>query len=341
MYNAARKEGGLRKLHEAKEQKTGLHGVWEPPVPQMYDVAIIGGGPAGVAAAIYSFRRGMKTVVFEDKAIGGVINDATVVEDWPGIARITGGELGKKFEEHLTSIQGIDLKREFIEKIEKKNDGFSLYSMNGTHYSKTLIIATGCRYKGLGLEKEKNLLGKGLGYCILCDMTELKGKKVAVVGGGNAALNAALHLVGAASKIYLIHRRSEFRADELVQKRVLDEAEKGNITLLLSRNVVDLIGNNKVEGCVLEEVETKKRETLELGGLYLYAGNIPSSSIAGQIGVKTNELGFIQADEEMRTNVEGVFAAGDVTGKKLVLVAAVSQGAIAAMNACNLIKYGK
>ena len=300
-----------------------------------WDVIIIGGGPAGYSAAIYCGRYRLKTLVIT-KEIGGMLNEASVVEDYPGIKRISGPELGKLFKEHAEEYGVKTLIDEIID--VKKGDENTFYIITRGGYmfiTKAVIIATGSQRNRLGVPGE-NL--PGVSYCAECDAPLFKNKIVGVVGGGNSAFHDALVLAQHASKVYIIHRRDEFKADP-----ILVEQAKNNpkIEFLLNKEVVEIKGEKKVERVVLKDVKTREIFELNLDGLFAAIGLKPVSEIVKNLGVNVDNYGHIIVDDCCRTNVPGVFAAGDVTQQLCnfrQIVTAAAQGAIAALNVFKYIK---
>jgi thioredoxin reductase (NADPH) len=304
----------------------------------MYEVAIIGGGPAGITAGIYGARKNLKTILFEEKLLGGTVNSATIVDDFPGIPDTQGIKLGAKFGEHLRKY-GVEVIDEKVDKIEKKGDSFILHAGGKTFEAKTVVLATGSKRRKIGLLAEEQFDGKGISYCTNCDGPLYKGKAVAVVGGGDAALTAALYLSEIAKPpVYLIHRRKEFRADEATQKHVFEKEKQGKIKLLLEKSVVDLKGKNFLESIVIAGEGDCKKTELALNGLFVEIGSDPENSLAKQLCLELDERGCIKTDERMRTSLKGVYAAGDVTGRQARLVVAAAHGALAAIDAHSLVR---
>ena len=306
-----------------------------------YDVIIIGAGPAGLSAAIYAKRFKLNTLVIS-KDIGGNIALADIVENYPGFKSISGKDLVNSFYEHAKHY-GAEIINDIVIDIEKKELFEVKTYSEKVFYSKSLIIATGEKYKKLGLPKENEL--KGISYCATCDAPLFNNKVVAVVGGGDTAISYARILSQHANKVYLIHRRKEFRAAPIDLEKIRNDKK---IEILTPYVIKELIGDKKISGIVIEEVDENLRPTgkvkeLKVDGLFVAIGLEPNNEIAIRIGVKVDENGYIIVDDEMKTNVEGVFAAGDVTNKGAKLrqvVLAAAQGAIAAFSAFKYIKSG-
>lgn len=303
-----------------------------------YDIIIIGGGPAGLTAAIYGARAGKKVLVLEGKALGGQIVNALDVQNYPGFSSVSGVELASNMYNQVLQFGG-EVKFERAMGIKDKivrTDG-------GEYKAKAIILATGAENRKLGLYGEDKLVGKGVSYCATCDGNFYKDKIVAVVGGGNTALEDAVYLAGIAKKVYLIHRRDEFRGDAENVKRV---KELDNIELVLNANVREILGEEKVTGLSVEvknkddskngdsdknsgPVETSERE-LEVDGVFFAIGYEPQ---AGEFAdsVKLDKDGYIETKDGVHTSTEGIYVAGDARAKELKqLVTATSDGAMAA-----------
>ena len=297
----------------------------------MYDIIIIGAGPAGLTSAIYARRASKKVLVLEAKSYGGQIINTLDIENYPVEAHISGFDFATKLYN-----QAKDLGAEVVfEKAVDINDGgdFKEVITNKNSYrAKTIIIATGSENRKLGLTDEDKLVGKGISYCATCDGAFYKNKTVAVVGGGNTALEDALYLSDVASKVYLIHRRSEFRGEETT---VSNLKEKENVEIIYNSNVTKLNSNER-----LESIEVTNNDgtikTLEVAGLFVAVGRVPENQNFAKL-IDLDEAGYVKALEDCNTNVAGIFVAGDNRVKEVrQLVTATSDGAVAATNA---IKY--
>ncbi len=302
---------------------------------ELFDVLIIGGGPAGYSSAIYSARYMLKTILIT-KEHGGAIVDAHQVENYPGFKNITGIELMNKFKEHVLYYNVPILNDEVIE-INKKEKIFEVKTKTNEIYrSKTLILALGTMRRKLNLPNEDKFIGKGLSYCAICDGYLFKNKVVCVIGGSDAAASSAILLSRYASKVYIIYRRDKLRAEPYW----IDKINKtSNIEIIYNANVVEILGNEKVEGVKLDN-----GNSLKLDGIFVEIGSIPSTTLLKNINIELDEQGYIVVDHLMRTNIEGVFAAGDVTNLykhfRQVVVAA-AQGAIAAYSAYSFLRKVK
>ena len=296
----------------------------------MYDIIIIGAGPAGLTAAIYA-RRALKSVlVLEESVCGGQILNTFDIENYPAEPNISGPDLAKKMSEQA---KNLGAKIVFEKALEIKDGATKIVKTEENEYeAKTIIIATGTKSRKLGLKNEDKFLGRGLSYCATCDGALFTGKKIAVAGGGSGALYEALYLADLAEKVYLIHRRGEFRGENGLVKAL---EEKGNIEFILNANVKSLIGGEKLEKI---EVETSNgTKTIDLDGLFVAIGREPVIDFAKNL-VETDENGFIKAGEDCKTSVEGIFVAGDTRTKSVrQIVTATSDGAIAAENAIKFL----
>jgi len=303
-----------------------------------WDVIIIGGGPAGYTAALYCGRYRLKTLVIT-KDIGGTLNDANIIDDYPGLENFKGSEMGKLFKKHAEKY-GAKTLLESVVRIEKLPDeNFKVLTNLGKEFiAKVIIIATGSRRKKLDVPGE-NL--KGVSYCAECDAPLFKDKIVGVVGGGNSAFHDAQVLAQHAKEVYIIHRRDEFRADPVE----VEEAKKNpKIKFLLNKVVKEIKGTEKVEEVILQDTKTGEISSMKLDGLFIAIGLAPLSEIVKGLNVNMDESGHIVVDQCGKTNVVGLLAAGDVTTQICNLrqvVTAAAQGAVAAYNAFIYIKTKK
>ena len=287
---------------------------------EIYDVIILGAGIAGMTAAIYARRANKTVLVIEGKVPGGQIVNATDVRNWPGEERIAGEELSQKIYHQMNNF-GAKMRYEVVTGVEKDGDLFEVTTDEGIYQGRSVIIATGSRDKELGVPGEKELVGHGVSYCVTCDGELYKGQDVAVVGGGNTAMYDALYLANLAQKVYLVHRRPQFRADAAL----VDQAQKlKNVELLLGQTPERIIGESEVEGLML------KNETLLVKAVFVAVGRTPETeAVQGLVDLDKN--GYIVAGEDCCTSVPGVFAAGDCRIKQVrQLVTAAGDGAVAA-----------
>jgi thioredoxin reductase (NADPH) len=299
----------------------------------MYDLAIIGAGPAGMSAGIYAGRFRMKTLIIS-KDIGGTCNTAHLVENYPGFKSISGIELMQKFKEHLDDYKDIvEVKQEEVKGAVKVEDGFELLTSKGKYNSKSLLIASGTKRRQLNIPGEKELLGKGVSYCATCDAGFFKNKTVGVVGGSNSAVTAALLLSEYADKVYLVYRKEKITRAEPVWVKRMEENEK--IEAIYSTNIVKIKGDNLIKSVELDKPYNKSKD-LAVDGLFIEIGSYPMMGLAKRLGVETDKNDLVVVDDVGRTNIEGIYAAGDVTTSfenwKQV-IAAAADGAAAASTA--------
>ena len=296
-----------------------------------YDLVILGGGPAGLSAAIYAARGSLKTAVIDKSSLGGQVSNTLEIENYPGFSAIGGFELMEKFEEHadrfktdkydFQEIVNIDLKSKIIETHE--------YIFK----AKSIIIATGAKPTKLNVQGEDELAGRGVSYCAVCYGAFFKEKDVCVVGGGNAAIEEAIYLTRFANSVTIIHRRDCLRADQLYQDRAYSNPK---IKFVFHSVVKEIKGENKVESLLLSNVKTGETSEIATDGIFIYIGYSPNSELfTGQLQFDSN--GFIITDTKMSVGIEGVFAAGDVRNTPLrQVITSASDGAISATGA---IKY--
>ena len=296
-----------------------------------YELIVIGGGPAGLSAGIYGVRSGLKTVILEKTIAGGRAGEAPLVENYPGLEPTSGMKLVEKLKAHAAKY--VEIKElEAVEDIEVGTN-FLVKTDKGEYSAEALIIATGTTHRKLGVKGEAELLGKGVSYCATCDGFLFKGKKVAVVGGGNAAAMYAIHLDSLGCDVTLIHRRDELRAADYLQRKL-----EGRVHILLNSVVEGIMGDNFVEGIRVRDMEEKTKEDLDVAGVFVAVGEDPNSGLAAKIGVSLDEEGYIITDKTQRTNVPRIYAAGDVTAGVKQIVVACSEGAVAALSAFEDLK---
>lgn len=297
----------------------------------MYDIIIIGAGPAGLTAAIYAKRASKNVLVLEAKSYGGQIINTLDIENYPVEAHISGFDFATKLYNQTKEL-GAEIKFEKVVDINDKGQVKEVITTKNTYTSKAVIIATGSENRKLGIEKEDELIGKGISYCATCDGAFFRKKNVAVVGGGNTALEDALYLSDLVNKVYLIHRRDEFRGEESTVRRL---KEKENIEFVYNSNVTKLNANERLESIEVTNKDGSTR-TIEIDGLFVAVGRIPENENFAKL-INLDNSGYIIANEDCKTNVAGIFVAGDNRAKEVrQLVTATSDGAIAATAA---IKY--
>lgn len=297
----------------------------------MYDIVIVGAGPAGLTAAIYARRASKKVLVLEAKSYGGQIINTLDIENYPVEAHISGFDFATKLYNQAKDL-GAEIIFEKAVDINDKDNIKEIITTKNTYSAKAVIIATGSENRKLGLANEDQLVGKGISYCATCDGAFYKGKTVAVVGGGNTALEDALYLADVASKVYLIHRRDEFRGEESTVGRL---KEKDNIEFVLNSNVTKLNANERLKSIEITNKDGSVK-TIDVDGLFVAVGRIPENQIFAKL-IDLDESGYAKAGEDCITNAAGIFVAGDNRIKEVrQLVTATSDGAIAATNA---VKY--
>ncbi|MEM2145466.1 MAG: thioredoxin-disulfide reductase [Candidatus Jordarchaeaceae archaeon] len=298
---------------------------------------ICGAGPAGLSAAIYAGRFGLDTVVLEAKVSGGQAALAAIVENYPGFTSVRGMELmdvmRRQAEQSGSEIHDL----EPVKKMEKDGEKIKIVSEKDMYTADAVIIATGREHVKLGVPGEGKLVGRGVSYCATCDGPLFKGKRVLVVGGGNAACSEALYLSEVAGEVHLVHRRDDLRA-EAYYKRVLNER---GVKIHWNTEVKEILGDKVVNSVRLFNNKTGEESLLDVNAVFIAIGFKPVSEIARGMGVKIDNEGYIIVDREQRTNIEGVFAAGDITGGGVYQIAkAVGEGATAAVNAYLYIRGG-
>ena len=298
-----------------------------------YDTVILGGGPAGLSAAIYASRGNVKTAVVDLTMFGGQPSNYLEIENYPGFPISGGYDLMEKFEEHADKF-GVDkYPMQEIQRVDLKSEIKVIESLEYVFKTKSVIIATGAQASKLGIAGEKEFLGRGVSYCAVCDGAFYREKTVCVVGGGNAAVEEAAYLTKFADKVYVIHRRDKLRADKIVQKRAFKNPK---LEFVWNTVPLEIKGSDSVETLVVQDVLTKETREIKTDGVFPYIGFSPNVEFFnGQL--KQTEKGFIETDERMQTSLEGVFAAGDVRNTPLrQVITAASDGALAA---CTCVKY--
>ena len=298
----------------------------------MYDIIIIGGGPAGLTAALYAQRAGKTALVLEGSGFGGQIVYTSCVENYPGQKAMSGAEFADSLVEQVLSAGAAV---EFETAVELRDGDIKTVITDSNEYTaKSVIIAAGVKHRHLGLDGEDTLIGSGISFCAVCDGAFYKGKRVAVVGGGNTALEDALYLSDIAEKVYLIHRRDGFRAENKIVKRA---QEKENIHFILDAAVTHVHGSPVLDGIEVTNLKTGAKTPLDINGLFVAIGQLPQNDIFKAV-IDLDENGYIRSSEGCTTNVPGIFAAGDCRTKSFrQLTTAVSDGTVAALAACEYI----
>ncbi len=301
-----------------------------------YDLIILGAGPSGLTAAIYGSRALLSTLVIEKLGSGGEMAITNLIENYPGFPdTVNGFELSQKMEEQARKF-GAEFELNYAEKIEKDSGTglFIIHAEEAVYKARSVIISTGSKPKKLGIKGEENFIGHGISFCATCDAAFYRDKKVAVIGGGDSAMDEGIFLTRFASKVIIIHRRDELRAEKLLQKRAF---ENPKIEFIWNSVVEEVIGDNKLRKLKLRNVKDGSISNIEVDGMFLYIGFNPSTEMFEE--VEKDEWGYIITDEMMRTNIEGLFAAGDCRKTPLRQIStAVGDGAVAAYTARKYIE---
>ncbi|WP_196604096.1 NAD(P)/FAD-dependent oxidoreductase [Pectinatus haikarae] len=293
----------------------------------IYDIAVIGGGPAGMTAAIYASRAGLKTIVLEADAPGGKLVKTFAIENWPGAKTVNGADLAWSMYEQTTALGPEFI---FAEVIDVEDHGMlkSVLCRDGSSYkARAVIIASGTVERLMNIPGEQEMIGKGISFCAVCDSAFYKNEDVIIVGGGNSALEESVYLTRVVKSVTIVIRRDVFRADEVIQNKVLANDKIRIIKSKLPQEV--LIKDGKVAGLKVKDAKTNELTDIYAKGIFPYIGNDPVTGFAEKLGV-TDENGYVIADENMQTKVKGIYGAGDVCRKFLrQIVTAVNDGAIA------------
>lgn len=291
----------------------------------MYDLIIIGGGPAGLTAGIYAQRAKLKTLLLEKEFVGGQIAVSDVIENYPGFPSISGAGLMEKFEEHAKRF-GLEIKFAQVQTVTLEGNVKVLNTTEGELRAKAVIVATGAKPRRLGVAGEKELTGKGVSYCATCDGPFFRGQPVMVVGGGDTAVKEAVYLSKIASKVYIVHRRDKFRAEKILQEKLI-AAE--NIVRLTSHVLKEIKAEGGVvKKAVVEDLKNSAIKDVGVEGVFIFVGINPTTDF---VDVDKDDKGFIKTNQKMETSLPGIYAAGDCRDTPLLQVAtAVGDGAIAA-----------
>ena len=297
-----------------------------------YEIAIVGGGAAGFSAAIYAGRSGAKAVVFDKGMGGGLTMEAPKVENYPGFKSIPGVELMEKMKEHASEYAEMKFGEE-VKEIKVKEDGVEMLTSKGKYFVGAVILCTGTEHRKLNVKGEEEFAGRGVSYCATCDGFFFRGRKVAVVGGGNSAIIEAIYLKQIGCDVVVIHRRDELRAEKALE----NEAKEKGVEFMWNSIVEEIIGKETVEGIKVKNVKNGERKTIKVDGVFVSIGEEPQNELAKKAGIKLDENGYIVTDEMGRTNIARIFAAGDVTGGIRQIVTACAQGAKASLAALKVI----
>lgn len=299
----------------------------------MYDIIIIGAGPAGLTSAIYACQARKNILLLEKESYGGQILKADKIKNYPGFNEISGFEFATKLYNQVNALEP-DIKFEEAIEIKSYDDYKEVITNKNSYKTKSMVIASGAKSRRLGLNNEDKLIGKGISYCSTCDGMFFKDKIVAITGGGNNAIDDALYLSNICKKVYVIYRRKDFRFDSINLSKL---KSKENVTFILNSNIINIIGNEKLESIIIKENDTNNETTLNIDGLFIAIGHIPVSSMCKNI-INTDKAGYIISNEDCTTNIEGIFVAGDIRVKEIrQLTTACSDGTIAVLNACKYL----
>jgi thioredoxin reductase (NADPH) len=296
------------------------------------ELAVVGAGAAGYTAAIYAGRAGIDAIVFDTGMGGGLSTWAPRIENYPGFPDISGVDLMDRMKEHAEPYADFHYNEE-VTAIEPDGDGFKVTTAKNTYTAGAIIIATGTTPRQLDVPGENKLRGRGVSYCATCDGSFFTDKKVAVVGGGNSAVNEAIYLRGLGCNVTLIHRRDQLRAEEALAQ----EVDKKDIPVIWNTVVEEIRGDPVVETLALKNRKTGETTQQAFDGVFISVGETPQSSLATSLGIETDSHGYIQTDERQRTTVNGVYAAGDVTGDIRQIITACAEGATAALTSMHTL----
>jgi thioredoxin reductase (NADPH) len=293
-----------------------------------YDVAIIGAGPAGYSAGIYAARSGLKPVLFDRGEGGGRAVLSPRIENYAGFDLIPGVELMEKMKQHASKYIIVHQFEE-VRGITSSDVSFTLQTSKQSYEVNAIILCTGTEHRTLEIPGEAEFLGRGVSYCATCDGFFFRGKRVAVMGGGSTAIMEALFLKQLGCKeVTLIHRRDQLRGERIYY----EEMKEKQVQVLLSKEAERITGEDVVRQLHLRDIKTREQSVFEVDGVFISVGDTPQNQLAKQLGVKVDDQGYILVDRQQRTNIEGVYAAGDITGGLRQVVTAVAEGAIAAMS---------
>ena len=298
-----------------------------------YDIVVVGAGPAGLSAAIYGVRAGKSVLVLEALTHGGQIVNTPEIENYPGIKNISGFEFAQGLYEQAVALGAI-VKYEKVNGIEVQDNIKLVKTAKEIYEAKAVILATGAKNRSLGLEREDSLLGLGISYCATCDGAFYRGRDVAVAGGGNTAIEDATFLANYCNKVYVIHRRDSFRAEDALVKAL---KTKENVEFVLDSNIKELIGTDGLEAVVVENKNNKESRKIEVAGLFIAIGQKPENNEFSSV-VNLDDAGYILGGEDTKTNVSGIFVAGDTRTKAVrQLATAAGDGAVAGLGAAAYI----
>ena len=300
-----------------------------------WDLIIIGAGPAGLTAGLYGARSGLKTLVLEEKMLGGAAVDTPLVENYPGFESISGRDLADRMAEQCKKAGAKINELEKVVELDLKSEKKVVKTNRTVYTASAVIIASGSHYTILGVPGETEFRGRGISYCTLCDGAFFKGRNVLVVGGGNSAVVSARYLANIASHVRLSHRRDQLRAEEMLVKDLIAQG----VEIMWNTELKEVKGDTKVRRGVLVNNKTGETMEIDVDGVFIQVGEAPNSQVAKDAGVKVDKAGYIIVDDRQRTNIAGVYAAGDVTtGPVKQIGTAVGEAIIAANEAFGYIK---
>lgn len=304
----------------------------------MYDIIIIGGGPAGITCGIYAVRSGLKTLVLEKGILGGQVINTYEIKNFPTYNNISGSDFCSLLYSQA-EYNKIVIKNEEVLKVDLESDVKTIKTLNNTYETKTVVLCVGAKPRNLNLENEQNLIGKGISYCALCDGNFFRNKTVAVIGGGDSAMEDAIYLSGICSKVYVINRSNAFRAQDILQKSlIMHKNERQNIEIIYNAEVVKINGENCLTDVDVLDKTTNNTTNLKIDGMFLAIGRNPDTEIFSK-NINLTKNGYIIVDNKMQTNIKGVFAGGDCIDKTIrQILTACSDGALCATFANQYIK---
>ncbi len=295
----------------------------------VYDVIIIGAGPGGMTAAVYTSRANLKTLLLDRGVPGGQLQNTEEIENFPSYSHISGPDLAQKMFEHSLQF-GAKYEQANVEDIVNEGNIKVVYAGSKTYQAKSIIIATGTKYKKLGIPGEEEFSGRGVSWCAVCDGAFFRGKELVVVGGGDSAIEESVFLTKFAKKVTILHRRDQLRAQPILVDRML---KNDKIDVLYDTVVNEIIGESKVSGVLLENIKTGETKSFPVDGVFEYVGMNPVSDFVRSLNI-TDEEGWIVTDSRMKTNIPGIFAVGDIRQTAVrQVVAATGDGCIAAIEA--------
>lgn len=304
---------------------------------KIYDIIIIGGGPCGLTASIYAGRSNLKTLLIEEYACGGQILNTYEIKNYPGFENISGPDLAGKMQKQAKDLN-VEIKYEKVVGFDFDHKLKQIKTRRNKYFAKAVVLSLGASPRKLGIERESELVGRGVSYCAICDGGFFKDKTVAVVGGGNSAMEDAPYLTNIAKKTYLINRSEKFRAIQSLVDNMNSLKNQGKIDLLQNSVVTKLNGENKLESITIKNVLTSEEQNIAVDGLFIEIGRVPNTELLKN-KLQLDEYGYIITDGNLMTSVSGVFAGGDVIKKNLrQIVTASSDGAIIATNAQNYLQ---